>query len=115
MRTKKNDFVQTFLPFHCAEEKQAKILGKQNFILTLNIIPLHKSSTFFRNDEKILWNQELSWHNQPHIITSLSRDGNRSEHYVRQDSGLPQIFKLIVSTSEKRINNIKVVEWRQVK
>ena len=32
-----------------------------------------------------------------------------SEHFARQDSGLFQIFKLIVSTSEKRLNNVNVV------
>ena len=31
-----------------------------------------------------------------------------SEHFGRQ------IFKLIVSTGEKRLNNINVVVWRQV-
>ena len=31
-----------------------------------------------------------------------------SEHFARQDSGLSQIFKLIVSTSKKRLNNIIV-------
>ena len=31
-----------------------------------------------------------------------------------QDNGLSQIFQLIVSTSEKRLDNINVVEWRQV-
>ena len=31
-----------------------------------------------------------------------------------QDNGLSQIFQLIVSTSEKRLDNINVVEWRKV-
>ena len=30
-----------------------------------------------------------------------------------QDNGLPQIFQLIVSTSQKRLDNINEVEWRQ--
>ena len=38
-----------------------------------------------------------------------------SEHLARQDSGLPQIFKLKVFKSEKRFNNINVVVWRKVK
>ena len=32
-----------------------------------------------------------------------------SEHFSRQDSGLSQIFKLMVTTSKKRLNNINVV------
>ena len=32
-----------------------------------------------------------------------------SEHFARQDSGLSQIFKLIVSTSKKRLKDINVV------
>ena len=42
-------------------------------------------------------------------------DGTGSEHFAAQDLGLSQIFKLIVSTSEKRLKNINVVVWRQVK
>ena len=55
------------------------------------------------------------------LIESLSRpssqatDGNGIEHFACEDSGLCQIFKLMVSTSEKIPNNINVVAWRQVK
>ena len=31
------------------------------------------------------------------------------KHFACQDSGLSQIFKLIVSSSEKRLNNINLV------
>ena len=37
------------------------------------------------------------------------RTATGSENFARQDRGLSQIFKLIVSTSEKRLNNINVV------
>ena len=36
------------------------------------------------------------------------RAATGSEHFARQDSGLSQIFKLIVSTSKKRLNNINL-------
>ena len=45
----------------------------------------------------------------------MPRTATGSEHFARQDSGVSQIFKLIVSTSEKKVNNINGVEWRQVK
>ena len=35
--------------------------------------------------------------------------GVGSEHFARQDSDFSQIFKLIVSTSEKIVSNINVV------
>ena len=38
-----------------------------------------------------------------------------SEHFARQDSGVSQIFKLMVSTSEKKLNNINGVVRGQVK
>ena len=38
-----------------------------------------------------------------------SRTETGSEHFACQDSGLSQIFKLIVSTSEKILNNVKEV------
>ena len=37
------------------------------------------------------------------------RTATGSEHFARQDSGVSQIFKLMVSTCEKRLNNINVV------
>ena len=40
---------------------------------------------------------------------------NGREHFARQDSGLSQMFKLVVSTSEKILYNIYVVLRRQVK
>jgi len=39
----------------------------------------------------------------------------RNEHFRCQGSGFSQIFQLIVSTSEKILNNINVVLKRQVK
>ena len=42
-------------------------------------------------------------------------DANRSEHFARQFSRVSQIFKLMVSTSEKKLNNTNGVVWRQVK
>ena len=42
-------------------------------------------------------------------------DGNGSEYFAYQDSGLSQIFKLIVSISEKILNNRNTVVRRQVK
>ena len=33
-------------------------------------------------------------------------------HFACQDSGLSQIFQLIVSASEKTLNSINVVVWR---
>ena len=50
------------------------------------------------------------------IIGSLSKqhfwatDG--SEHFMCKQSGLSQIFKLIVSASEKILDNINVAVWR---
>ena len=32
-----------------------------------------------------------------------------------EDSGVSQIFKLMVSTSEKKLKNVNGVVWRQVK
>ena len=55
------------------------------------------------------------------ILESLSKrrfwatGGTGSEHLARQDSGPSQIFKLIVCTSEKKLNNIVVVVRRQLK
>ena len=43
------------------------------------------------------------------------RTATGSDDFARQGNGLSQIFQLIVSTSEKRLENINVVEWRQVK
>ena len=40
---------------------------------------------------------------------SEPRMATGSEHFARQDSRLSQSFKLIVSTNEKRLNNINVV------
>lgn len=40
---------------------------------------------------------------------------NGSEHLARQDSGLSQIFILMVSTFEKILYNIYVAVRRQVK
>ena len=37
------------------------------------------------------------------------RTATGSEHFARQDSGVSQIFKLMVSTSEKKLNNINGV------
>ena len=45
-----------------------------------------------------------------HVLT-----GAGSKDHACQDSGLSQIFKLIVSTSKKVLININVVVWRQVK
>ena len=48
-----------------------------------------------------------------HKIESLSKrrfwaaDGNGTEHFAHQDSGFWKIFKLIVSTSEKKCGNEK--------
>ena len=43
-------------------------------------------------------------------------DGNQKWTFrTRQDSGLSQILKLTVSSSKKRLNNINVVVWREVK
>ena len=38
-----------------------------------------------------------------------------SEHFARYNSGLSQIFKIIVFASEKILNSTNVVVWRQVK
>ena len=38
----------------------------------------------------------------------------RQPEVACQDNRLPQIFQLIVSTSEKRLDNINVVEWSPV-
>ena len=39
-----------------------------------------------------------------------------SEYFAYHDSGLSaRFFKLIVSTSEKLLNNINVVVWKHVK
>ena len=44
-----------------------------------------------------------------------SRTQAGSEHFARQEIGVSQNLKLIVSTSEKIFNNINVVVPRQVK
>ena len=43
------------------------------------------------------------------------RMATRSEHFAHKDCGVSQIFKLMVSTSEKKLNNINGIVWRQVK
>ena len=44
-----------------------------------------------------------------------SRTETRSEYFKCQDIGLSQIFKLIVFTSEKILNNINIVVCKRVK
>ena len=45
----------------------------------------------------------------------IIRTATGSEHFAGQGKCLPQIFKVIVSTSAKKLKNINVVVWRQVK
>ena len=55
------------------------------------------------------------------IIRNLSmrvfetRTATGREHFVFQDSGVSQIFILIISYGEKILRNVNVVVWRQVK
>ena len=49
------------------------------------------------------------------LVVSEPGTETASEHSACQDSGLTQIFKLIVSTREKILDNMDRVEWRQVK
>ena len=44
-----------------------------------------------------------------------ARTETGSEYFACQDSALSQIFKLIVSTSQKILDNINAVVWREVK
>ena len=44
-----------------------------------------------------------------------TRTATGREHFACQDSGVSQIFVLIISNGEKVLSNVNVVEWKQVK
>ena len=48
-----------------------------------------------------------------HVFETRTATGR--EHFACQDSGVSQIFILIISNGEKILSNVSVVVWRQVK
>ena len=44
-----------------------------------------------------------------------TRTATAKEHFVSQDSGVSQIFILIISSGEKILSNVNVVAWRRVR
>ena len=51
-------------------------------------------------------NQQMARMMDPRVLQQMGQLATGSEHFARQDSGVSQIFKLAVSTSEKKLNNI---------
>ena len=71
--------------------------------------PFEECFTFSRNLIRHAFSDYILLYRELILVFFLS------EHSACQDSGLSQIFKLIVSTREKILDNIDRVEWRQVK
>ena len=72
--------------------------------------PPRKQITTTQKASVSLYQEVASAHNIFELQTPTAR-----EHFAPQESGLSQIFKLIVSSSENRLHNTNVAVWTKVK
>ena len=83
----------------------------RHYVAGLELPFFHKRKGILKIDQS----PKIPWHRLSMGVVCSYSSVPGSEHFACQDSGLSHIHKLIVSASEKILNNISVAVWGQLR